>query len=299
MTKLPSLAFLTALLLAPLVALHAADAPVKKPSIVVILADDMGYSDPGCFGGEIATPAIDRLAQEGIRLTHFQNRGICIVSRLSLMTGQWWPQARATFARTLLLPERLQQAGYRTALIGKWHLSGNPMQRGFDHFFGFLGGFADHFTGSFDYRLDNAPFKDFGDHYYSSDQFTDRAIQFIQADSPKPFFLYLSFRAPHNPLQAPREDIMKYRGKYRAGWQAVREARFKRQKELGIVSGCNGGGAKAGKTIINPKLPATVSITGPRAIAAREIATYRVPCLRDFRNDIASREQNSRRVLDG
>jgi len=209
------------------------------PNVILILADDLGYSDVGCFGGEIATPALDRLAREGVRLTRFHNGGMCVVSRASMLTGQWWPRSLPAFEHTRLLSEELQAAGYRTALIGKWHLKGNPMDRGFDHFFGFLGGFSDHFAGSPDYRLDRRTFKDFGTNYYSTDAFTDRAIQFIQTattgQSPKPFFLYLSYQAPHNPLQSPPEDIRKYRGKYLSGWQAIREVRFRRQQEMGIV----------------------------------------------------------------
>ena len=114
------------------------------------------------------------------------------------------------------------------------------MDRGFDHFFGFLNGFTDHFAGSDSYRLDREPFRDFGPDYYSSDAFTDRAIQFIRVCTgarceASRFMLYLSYQAPHNPLQAPRADILKHRGKYLQGWQAIREARFRRQKELGIV----------------------------------------------------------------
>ena len=209
------------------------------PNIIIILADDMGYSDPGCYGGELNTPNIDRLAKEGVRLSHFHNGGMCVVSRASMLTGNWWPKALPQFAQTPLLSEKLHETGYRTALIGKWHLHGDPMDRGFDHFFGFLAGFADHFTGAASYRLDRKPFTDFGPTYYSADAFTDRAVQFIQTPSPgqaeKPFFLYLSYQTPHNPLEAPRADIMKHRGKYAAGWQAVREARFARQKELGLV----------------------------------------------------------------
>lgn len=212
----------------------------RRPNIIVILADDMGYSDAGCFGGEISTPALDRLAREGVRLTRFMNGGMCVVTRASLLTGQWWPRALPAFGQTPLLSEKLKQSGYHTAIIGKWHLDDHPMDRGFDHFFGFLGGFSDHFAGGADYRLDRERFKDFGINYYSSDVFTDRAIQFIQSTSSgrsnAPFFLYLSYQAPHNPLQAPRDEIMKYRGKYLAGWQEVREARFERQKALGIVS---------------------------------------------------------------
>lgn len=217
-------------------------APTAKPrhNIIIIVADDMGYGDPGCYGGEMSTPSLDRLAKEGLRITRFHNGGMCVVSRASLLTGKWWPRALPEFEKTPLLSEKLHDAGYRTGLIGKWHLSGNPMDRGFDHFFGFLGGFADHFTGGNTYRLDRKPFNDYRSGYYSSDAFADRAVEFIksppQGRKEDPFFLYLSFQAPHNPLQAPREDILKQRGNYVAGWQAVREARFKRQKELGLVS---------------------------------------------------------------
>jgi arylsulfatase len=220
---------------------HATAGEPRSPNLLVILADDMGYSDPGCYGGEIATPALDRLAREGVRLTHFHNGGMCVVSRASLMTGQWWPRALPKFAQTPLLPEKLRAAGYRTALIGKWHLRGHPLDRGFDHFFGFLDGFADHFAGSKNYQLDRAPFTAFGPDYYSSDAFAERAIAFLRssaapaASGAKPFFLYLSFQAPHNPLQAPQPDVMKYRGRYAAGWHAVRAARFQRQKALGLV----------------------------------------------------------------
>ncbi len=216
-----------------------AAAPSTRPNVIVILADDMGYSDPGCYGGELATPNIDRLAREGVRLSHFHNGGMCVVSRASLLTGKWWPRALPKFARTPLLPEHLHDAGYRTALIGKWHLAGHPLDRGFDHFFGFLAGFADHFSGAPSYQLDRAPFTTFGPDYYSADAFTDRAVQFITSPAAgkteQPFFLYLSYQTPHNPLQAPRADILKHRGRYAAGWKAVREARFRRQLELGLV----------------------------------------------------------------
>jgi arylsulfatase len=137
-----------------------------------------------------------------------------------------------------LVSESLHDAGYRTAIVGKWHLPGHPMDHGFDHFFGFLDGFSDHFAGSDSYRLGREPFRGFGPDYYSSDAFTDRAIAFIQSlssDVERPFMLYLSYQAPHNPLQAPKADIMKHRGNYLNGWQAVRESRFRRQKEMGVV----------------------------------------------------------------
>ncbi len=215
-----------------------ADSP-DRPNVVIILADDMGYSDPACFGGEIATPNLDKLARNGVRLTRFYNGGMCVVSRASMLTGNWWPDALRNFRHTPLLSEKLHESGYRTGLIGKWHLDGHPMDRGFDHFFGFLAGFADHFSGCPSYQLDRASFTDFGPDFYSSDAFTDRAIEFVKprklGEKNAPFFLYLSFQAPHNPLQAPREVTEKYRGKYSEGWQSIRQARFERQKKLGIV----------------------------------------------------------------
>jgi len=204
------------------------------------MTDDMGYSDPSSYGGELHTPSIDQLAEQGIRFTRFHNCGMCVMTRAAMMTSNYSPYAQPNFNKLPLLSEALKKTGYKTALIGKWHLPGNPMDRGFDHFFGFLGGFSNHFTGSADYRLDNEVFTDFCPDYYSSDAYTDRAIDFVSSSNDKnnnkPFFLFLSYQAPHNPLQAPREDIMKYRGKYLEGWQSVREARFQRQKELGIIS---------------------------------------------------------------
>ena len=211
----------------------------NRPNILVILADDMGYSDPGCYGGELSTPALDRLADEGMRLTQFRNCGMSVCSRLSLLTGKWWPQAEKHFSQTPLLSERLHEVGYKTALIGKWHLPGNPMDRGFDHFFGFLGGFSNHFVGSSDYRLDNEPYDQFDEDYYSADAFSERAVEFIRQttseDGDAPFFIYLSYQTPHNPLHAPYEDVMRNRGKYLQGWQKIHDERIRRQKEMGIL----------------------------------------------------------------
>ncbi|MFK7850954.1 MAG: sulfatase-like hydrolase/transferase [Akkermansiaceae bacterium] len=214
----------------------AANSQASSPNIVVVMTDDMGFSDLGCFGGEISTPNLDKLADRGLRLTRCYNAGMCVTSRTSLLTGRWWPEGQRKFERTDLLPEILHAAGYRTGLIGKWHLKGHPMDHGFDHFFGFLGGFADHFSGSPDYHLDRKPFKNFGPNYYSSSSFTDRAIRFVeQTPSEQPLFLFLAFQAPHNPLQAPTEDIKRHRGNYTEGWQALRDKRTNRQRELGII----------------------------------------------------------------
>lgn len=217
-------------------ALCAACHGAGRPDIVIVMADDMGFSDPACFGGEISTPRLDRIAASGLRLTQCRNAGMCVTSRASLLSGRWWPDALRGFEETELLPEKLRASGYRTALIGKWHLKGHPLDHGFDHFFGFLGGFADHFAGSTDYRLDRRPFRDFKPGDYSTVNFTDRAIRFLESTPrEQPLFLLLAFQAPHNPLQAPPEAIELHRGKYSAGWKAVREKRIRRQIELGIL----------------------------------------------------------------
>jgi arylsulfatase A-like enzyme len=209
----------------------------QQPNIICILMDDMGFSDIGCYGSEIKTPAIDRMATEGLRLSSVYNGGMCVMSRTSLLSGKWAIKAGSGILQGSNIAQELQKVGYQTGLVGKWHLQGEPNDRGFDYFYGFLGGYSSHFKGSKDYRLNKIPFNDFGKNYYSTDAFTERAIEFIKPknDNDKPFFLYLSYQAPHNPLQAPKADVMKYRGKYLAGWQATREARFKNQIKLEIL----------------------------------------------------------------
>lgn len=208
------------------------------PNIVIIVADDLGYSDIGCYGGEIETPALNNLANEGIRLSNMQNASMCVISRSSLLTGNWWPKAGMGINKGPNLAQELKKRGYRTGLVGKWHLNGEPNNKGFDYFFGFLGGYASYYKGHESYRLNSEKYTDYGDNYYSTDAFTKRAIDFVSktdASNKKPFFLYLSYQAPHNPLQAPLEDIMKYRGKYLKGWEAIRKERIKKQMELGII----------------------------------------------------------------
>jgi len=223
----------------------AAKPPAKppRPNIVIILCDDMGYSDLGCYGGEIATPNLDKLAAGGLRFTDFHNNAKCSETRASLLTGLWHQQSKnLRRAGPVTLAEVLGGAGYTTLMSGKWHLASTPKQRGFDRFFGFLGGAINFYTGR-DWgsgknlmRLDEQvyqPPKDF----YSTDAFTDYAIRFIDeaAKTDQPFFLYLAHNAPHFPLHAPAEDIAKYKGKYAAGWDAIRRQRFARQKELAIA----------------------------------------------------------------
>ncbi|WP_200979923.1 arylsulfatase [Echinicola sp. 20G] len=212
---------------------------IKQPNIILIVADDLGYSDLGCFGGEIQTPFLNSIANEGVRLPNMNNAGMCVISRSSLLTGQWWPKVGYGIEHGENIAQELKKEGYSTGLIGKWHLNGEPNEKGFDYFFGFLGGYSTYFQGSSDYRENKKIYKDFDNEFYSTDEFSERAVSFVNeraGHKDQPFFLYLSYQSPHNPLQAPKEDIMKYRGTYLSGWQAIREARVKRQKAIGLVN---------------------------------------------------------------
>lgn len=218
---------------------HAAPTNAR-PNILLILADDMGYSDLGCYGGEIATPNLDRLAAGGVRFTSFYNSAKCEPTRASLMSGQYWQDCGLGVQRGLTMGQAMKSAGYDTFALGKWHLDGNPVERGFDHYFGHLGGGSDYFKGSRTHRLDDKPFVPANDgKFYTTDANADYAIKFIgeaHAQHPdKPFFTYLAFNAPHASLQAWPKDIATYRGKYRLGWDQLREQRYQKQIELGIT----------------------------------------------------------------
>lgn len=226
------------LLALTLVRLSAADA--ARPNIILILADDLGYSDLGCFGGEIATPHLDRLAARGLRFTQFFNSAKCEPTRASLMSGQYWQDTGLGVKRGPTMGEAMRSAGYATFALGKWHLDGNPVERGFDRYFGHLSGGSDYFKGNASHRLDAQPFKPEADgKFYTTDANADYAIRFIkeshERQPDKPFFMYLAFNAPHSPLQAWPEDIAKYRGRYLAGWDKLRAARYQRQVEQGIM----------------------------------------------------------------
>ncbi len=260
MKNLFFLALASALLLPALVAAE----PDPRPNIIVILADDMGFSDIGCYGGEIETPNIDALAAKGLRFTNFYNTSRCCPTRASLLTGLYPAQAGvgemeknegpkfpgyqgALNDRCITIAEALKPAGYFTAMSGKWHVGSKfhqrPSQRGFDRFYGVPegGGFYFKLKPGRSVTLDNeliySPEKQPPAGWYATDAFTDHAIQFIgeAKEHNKPFFLYLAHIAPHFPLQAPEADIAKYRGKYLAGWDELRKKRFERQQLLGIT----------------------------------------------------------------
>ncbi|MCB1122831.1 MAG: arylsulfatase [Verrucomicrobiae bacterium] len=234
----------------------------KRPNIIVILTDDMGYSDIGCFGSEIATPNIDRLSEDGIRFTQFYNCARCNPTRAALLTGRNPHEAGMGFStgdlgspayqghisrNSVTIAEVLGQAGYTTLMSGKWHVGDNrpewPIDRGFQRFFGLLGGAGSYWEvlpgKGFRLALDDQLWQPYPEdtEYYFTDEISDRAVGFIEEAAKKdnPFFLYLTYTAPHWPLHAPEEDIARYRGRYRMGWDKLREIRHKRQLELGVI----------------------------------------------------------------
>jgi len=254
-------------LLAVVTSANAADA---RPNFLVIVADDLGFSDVGAFGGEIDTPNLDALAYSGLRLTGFHSAPTCSPTRSMLMSGSDNHVAGLGSMAELLapnqkgqpgfegylrpdiapLPERLRDAGYTTIMSGKWHLGTtpetDPSQRGFEHSFALLQGGHNHFglglstdpsKGGYTYRRDGKTLDALPADFYSSDSFTDELLRFMSesAGNGKPFFAYLAFTAPHWPMQAPTSDIAKYHGRYDRGFDELREARLRRQVELGLL----------------------------------------------------------------
>jgi arylsulfatase len=242
---------------------QAQDAQKKRPNIVVILADDLGYSDIGCYGGDIKTPMLDKLATNGLRFTNFFNTARCCPSRAALLTGLYSHQAGVGHMtenskqtgyegqlnrNCVTIAEVLRRSGYRAYMVGKWHLSRDenqkapnetwPLGRGFDRYYGLIPGAANYFrpTGL---ARDNTKLETPKKDYYLTDALADNAVTFItdheKDHKSSPFFLYTAFTSPHWPLHALKEDIDRYRGKYREGWEVMRRKRHERMKELGIV----------------------------------------------------------------
>jgi arylsulfatase len=212
---------------------HAAE----KPNVVVILVDDLGFSDLGCYGGEIRTPNLDRLAANGLRFAQFYNTAKCAQTRAALLSGLYHPEVGVgALSGCMTLGEAARRAGYFTIMTGKWHLGKEPTDRGFDRYFGHLSGATNFFTGDNTFRLNGKPFKVPAEGFYTTDADTDYAIRFLDeaVAAKKPFLLYLAYNAPHYPLQAPQEEVEKYRGKYLVGWDKLRERRYARQMEMGL-----------------------------------------------------------------
>jgi len=267
---IPAIRMKVTIAIATLLMAHPLGA-AEKPNIIVIMVDDMGYSDIRPYGGEIDTPHLDSLAQKGLRFTQFYNSARCCPTRATLLTGLHphevgighmtgehvnSPNRPPAYAGNLndscvTLAQVAKSAGYATFMTGKWHLSGSdqadwPLQRGFDRYYGCLSG-ATHFFEPYDWRImydgntpDPNPQTTTERRFYTTDAFTDHAIRFIHEhktgeSKEDPFFLYLAYTAPHWPLHAHDEELEKYQGKYTIGWDKLREQRYQRQLESGLI----------------------------------------------------------------
>ena len=216
----------------------------KRPNIVLIMADDLGFSDLGCYGSEIQTPNLDRLAKNGLRFSQFYNTAKCHSSRVSLLTGLYCDQAGSgSLSRGATIAEVLKPAGYSTWMSGKWHLSKQPTDFGFQRYWGHLSGACNFFTGDNSFRLNgkNWPIPQSlnGKPFYTTHAITDFALDFIKEgeidSSSDPFLLYVAYNAPHYPLHAPKKDVLKYNGKYDAGWDQLRQTRYAKQLTTGLI----------------------------------------------------------------
>ncbi|MGM9787248.1 MAG: arylsulfatase [Candidatus Cryptobacteroides sp.] len=234
----------------------------QRPNILLICADDLGWSDIGCYGSEIRTPNIDALASQGVRMTQFHNTSKSFPSRSCLLTGLYAQQngyfkdARGPLENGITLGEYLKSAGYTTLWSGKHHGFENPRDRGFDHFWGLRDGACNYFNpgcqrdgeGVPAQKVKNrywcveettyAPYTPKEKDFYTTDYFTNHALEWLDEcrDNENPFFLYLAFNAPHDPLMAWPEDIAAYEGVYDEGYEAIREARYERQLQMGLIS---------------------------------------------------------------
>lgn len=215
-------------------ALYAAE----KPNILVILTDDLGYSDLGCYGSEIETPNLDRLAANGLRFSQFYNTAKCHSSRVSLLTGRWCIQAGdISMKKAVTIPEVLAPAGYSTMMTGKWHLDKEPTDFGFQRYWGHLSGATNFFTGDNTFRLNGDKWEVPKEGFYTTTANVDFGLRFIAEarEEKKPWFLYIAFNAPHAPLQPLKEDYEKYRHRYEGGWDEMNRARFAKQKANGLL----------------------------------------------------------------
>ena len=251
--------------------LRAVAVDTSRPNIIFILVDDMGYSDIGCYGGEVKTPNLDHLADNGLRFTNMYNTSKCFPSRACLLTGVYAQQcnmarsSRGGIKNAITLADLLKTQGYRTLAVGKHHSTVSLFDRGFDRFYGFHYGpgksCANHFNPGQQRPGEGIPARKRGESraycfddkkmlpfytpkekdWYTTDYFTKWAIDFLKQykDEAKPYFLYISYTAPHDPLHAWPEDIAKYEGAYLAGYDEIRKNRFKRQMELGLFGDTN------------------------------------------------------------
>ena len=281
----------------------------KRPNIVLILADDMGWSDLGSYGGEVDTPNLDGLAENGLRFTQFHNTAKCFPSRACLLTGVYaqqcgMDQRHSHIRNAITLGEGLRAAGYRTLAAGKHHGLENLVDRGFDRYFGLRDGACNYFNPGFQRPGEGKPAqKQYGKRtwciddetlvpytpedpdFYTTDAFTDYALQYLDdyADEDKPFFLYLAYTAPHDPLMAWPRDIEKYENAYVEGYEAIRQKRIENQKRLRLFDDRY--------PVSDPQHTAWDDLSEERrAEEARKMAVYAAM--------IDSMDQNIGRVLD-
>lgn len=213
---------------------------ISRPNVLLIIADDLGFSDLGCYGGEISTPNLDRLAGGGIRFSNFRATPMCSTTRVALIAGMSYQSAgMGSYRNVLPLPVFMKQAGYRTMFCGKWHAgNANPRSEAlFDRSFGFLGGMTDCYAGGNDWFECNKPYKKFGRNFDATSFITSYSIKYMQEalKDDDPFFMVVSYNAPHHPLQARKKTVEKYLNKYSSGYEKIREARYKRQLSIGLI----------------------------------------------------------------
>ncbi|KAA8482438.1 arylsulfatase [Arcticibacter tournemirensis] len=243
-----------------------------RPNIIIIMVDDMGFSDLGCYGGEIKTPNIDALASSGMMMTNFYNDARCCPTRASLLTGQYQHKVGLTrngeslTKNGVTIAEALQQNGYATAMVGKWHLSKAgpiadkklhlrwlsreynpdttyaapdtyPANRGFEKYYGIIWGVVNYFN-PFSLVEGTRAVKNIPANYYTTHAFTDKAIEYVNEykNGRKPFFMYLAYNAPHWPVQAPAETIKKYEKTYLGGWDSLRRVRYDRMVAMKLIN---------------------------------------------------------------
>ena len=222
-------------------------APPRKPNFLILLADDMGYSDARCYGGEIDTPNVDRLASGGLRFTQAYTTARCGPSRSCLLTGLYAQQTSSDVMTpgripdyVRYIPEYLKPLGYRSYHTGKWHMKHvtGSAGVGFDHSYTMLDEFR--FFTQDEHELDGEPLPRPGPDYYSTTAIADYGVRFLKEHASRypqdPFFLYVAFHAPHFPLQAPQADIDKYSDRFGEGWDVIRERKWQRMRQMGLVN---------------------------------------------------------------
>lgn len=253
----------------------AAGKATRRPNVVVVLADDIGYSDIGCFGSEIATPNLDRIGYGGLRMTQLYNNARCCPTRASVLTGLYPTQTGVGYMvgdqgtpqyqgwlndSSVTIAESLGAAGYRTAMSGKWHVGGTyprattttvsnqgvevtPSTRGFERSFGYLGGDTSYYRPDYIFQDGHVGPAPTDPEFFFTDAIADHAADSIRAfaGSGQPFFSYVAFTGPHFPLHAPAADIAQYRGRYLTGWDELRRSRYERAVSLGVVDPAWGG----------------------------------------------------------